>query len=83
MSNRNKSTKAIFRNRELAKKREYMERVLEVERARDFYAFGNGNKWRNGGGVQSVLKPTSKQTGSQTKRVLQYSNNMDPNKTVI
>ena len=33
----------------------------------DFHAFGNGNKWRNGGGVQSVLKPTSKQTGSQTK----------------
>ena len=32
MSNRNKSTKAIFRNHELAKKREYMERVLEVER---------------------------------------------------
>ena len=32
MSNRNKSTKAIFRNHELAKKREYMESVLEVER---------------------------------------------------
>ena len=31
MSNRNKSTKAIFRNHELAKKREYMEFVLEVE----------------------------------------------------
>ena len=31
MSNRNKSTKAIFRNHELAKKREYMECVLEVE----------------------------------------------------
>ena len=32
MSNRNKSTKAIFRNHEHAKKREYMEHVLEVER---------------------------------------------------
>ena len=30
MSNRNKSTKAIFRNHELAKKPEYMERVLET-----------------------------------------------------
>ena len=33
----------------------------------DFYAFGNGNKWRNGGGVQSFFKPTSKQAGSQTE----------------
>ena len=83
MSNRNKSTKAIFRNCELAEKREYMEHVLEVEQG-TFTPLVMGTNGVMGEECSQLrVKPTRKQTGSQTNRVIHHNNIMDQNKTIV
>ena len=55
MTNTNRNTKTIFREHEKAKKREYMQRVLEIE-----HAFDHGNERWHGGRMRTIHKSSRK-----------------------
>ena len=61
-SQRNKSTSNIFKSHEMAKKREYLERVIEVEHG-TFTPPSIWNKWRNGCGMSKIRQTTVRMFG--------------------
>ena len=70
-----KPTSEVFKEQEEEKKREYQQRVLDVEMG-FVYAFSVWNQWRNGKRVSAVLKASRRQDSSERCRALSYCNHL-------